>query len=197
MKIKTFVSITCTICITYVPEKRAKMKNIIPRDRRIFMRQRRKVSNHLNQQLKDRLKSLLKEKLSEVQNKWKLPHEKEMEERETWTVKDIKWNYKAFYTLAKENAPVRYKIGPLLNEYVLLTADTGKISESLDEQFELISLPHRKIWKYTKLNPHRRKKIINYISITEDVILAIDEMKIKFDIAPRWIPGSSLEDNAA
>lgn len=49
-----------------------------------------KISNHLNNQLKDRGKSQLKKELFEVENKLKLSPKKEREKRDSWAVENIK-----------------------------------------------------------------------------------------------------------
>lgn len=130
------------ISIKYIPEKTVKThRNIIPRDRRILMRRGITFSKHLNKQLNDRVKSLLEEELK-FENKLKLSHPKEREERETCAVDNIKRHHEAFYSLVSETTSVRYKIKLLLNKHHSLTSDTEKISEALKEQFRsVISSP--------------------------------------------------------
>ncbi|XP_036369725.1 uncharacterized protein LOC118768055 [Octopus sinensis] len=109
LKVSHFMSTIQDICTKYVPEGKA---NRIPRDRKILMRHRTKVSNQLNRELGDSKRAKLKLTLLEIENQIKLSHEKGRAEKEKRAVESIKTNPKAFYRFAKETATAQYKIGP-------------------------------------------------------------------------------------
>ncbi|XP_014769691.1 uncharacterized protein LOC106868784 [Octopus bimaculoides] len=105
IKLQHFMTIMHDICSKFAPERMpSQQKNIIPRDRRILMRQQAKISNCLNGPLKDNKRSYLKRTLLEIENELKRSHEKERAEKEARVVKNIKTNLKAFYRYAKEAA---------------------------------------------------------------------------------------------
>ena len=202
-KLEQFMTSMKGICGRYAPERTPYQKRkIIPRDRKILMRRRAKISNRLSRSMKDGEESYLKQNLLMIESQLRHSHEKERAEKEARAVENIKIKPKAFYSFAKESASIRYKTGPLYEENGSLTADPQAISEILSSQYKSaftspiqqlrIDIPGE--FFRTTLQ-HGDKANIDHIEIEEaDVMSAIDEMRPNSATGPDGFPAILLKN---
>merc|ERR1711895_60038 len=86
--------------------------NIIPRDRRILLRKKKKLYKKLRNTNSVEMKGELETRISEIDKKLLESHEEENIVKETRALEKIKTNPKYFYTFAKKKLKTRSKVGP-------------------------------------------------------------------------------------
>ena len=96
----------------HVPERKTAHNKIIPRDRRILMRRRRRLFGQLKLYTGER-SDRIKRKISEVNRKLKMSIDLEMEREESRAVENIR-NPKYFYRYARRKNRTKSAIGPLM-----------------------------------------------------------------------------------
>ena len=110
--------------------RRTKIR-IIPRDRKLWLRKKTKLTEKLCREGIEARILLLEEQLA-------ASHIEEIRQREEQAVESIKVNPKYFYDYAKSKCEVRVEIGPLLDGAGELISDPFRMSEILRIQFECL-----------------------------------------------------------
>merc|ERR1712236_170232 len=102
------VEIHCSI----FESKGNSFSNIIPRDRRILLRKKKKLYKKLRNTISVDMKAELENHISEIDKKLLESHEEENIVKETRALEKIKTNPKHFYTYAKKKLKTKSKVGP-------------------------------------------------------------------------------------
>ena len=110
-------------------------RNLIPRDRRILFRQRkRKLQKRNSPTTGDRQRALLDNEIQEIEKKLIASFKREKLAEEERAINNIKTNPKHFYSYARKHLVLKGGIGPLKVDDNLITAPQA-ISESLSAQY--------------------------------------------------------------
>ena len=169
------------VCSNFIPKKGELIrKSIIPRDRRILMRNRANISRKLNH-VHPSKKSALGKKLEILEFKLLESHKREEKAREIKAVNTIRENSKYFFAYAKEKSNIRVPIGPLEEEGRLIK-DEQEISQVLQNQFKSVfSQP-----KFPQTDPKNFEQEEKHFFNIEISVADIDEaiQKLSSDSAP-------------
>ena len=122
------------ICEMHTPGKRHPRKSDIPKDRKILLRKKTKLTKRI-EYIGNEAK--LKRQLNDIEEKLAQSHENELLYEEQKAVEAIKINTKYFYHYVKKRAKVRNIIGPIKHEGELIY-DSSQISEVLNKQYESV-----------------------------------------------------------
>ena len=117
--LERLMKILIDVAYKFVPCKttsRHTTRTNIPRERRILMRKRRKLSHQFAQATSDDRKSSLRTKLIRIELLIQKSHFGVHSRKEQLAVKAIKTNSKFFFSYAKQFSKTRSSIGPLLTE---------------------------------------------------------------------------------
>merc|ERR1711888_49145 len=104
------VEIHCSI----FESKGIAFSNIIPRDRRILLRKKKKLYKKLRNTNSVDMKAELENRISEIDKKLLESHGEENIVKEARALEKIKTNPKHFYTYAKKKLKTRSKVGPFV-----------------------------------------------------------------------------------
>ena len=133
---KEILKICLEACIDNVPMRRNVRKSIIPRDRKLMMRKRHKLTKRLENENPRNIQSI-KNKIIKLENDIMLSHKIEKEQNEEKALSAIKTNPKYFYTYAKKYSTIKSKIGPLIiNDEII--SEPFEISEVLRKQYDSV-----------------------------------------------------------
>ncbi|GAB1597390.1 hypothetical protein Ahia01_000015400, partial [Argonauta hians] len=201
-KLANFMSVIQKICVKTVPKIQAKpTRNLIPRERRILMRRRIKISSRLSKQQCPNARSKLTKRLLDTEEELTLSHAKEREEREKKAIEMIKSNPKAFYSFAKEATALPQHVGPLIDGDGSLTADPKKMCEALRRQFEnAFSSPLKdKLVEdptmfFSVPCPKESPKIDGFTFGNDDIVEAINEIDSASAAGPDGVPACLLKN---
>ena len=124
----------------HIPLKEpSKKSHIIPRERRILMRKRRKLIKRLAKTFTNAQQSKLKEKLISIELELLNSHKKERELNELKATSKIESNPKYFYSYVKRFSKTKPKVGPLRNPITKdLTADSRVMADLLQDQYKSV-----------------------------------------------------------
>ena len=182
------------ICAKYVPKKgEFKRKSKIPRDRRIIMRKRARMSKQIIC-ANARRKSKLEKKLEVLEFKLIESHKKEEREKEQRAVETIKENSRYFFTYAKTKSKVKIPIGPL-EEHGNIISDPYGMSQILQNQFQ--SVFSQPVFSQTELNmlTEGRNQGFCYLNVSEeDIDEAIKQISSGSAPGPDGIPPVLLKE---
>ena len=171
-----------------------KMKNIIPRDRRILMRRRRKLNSKLglvNTSLKER-QSISNELLKIEQDLLK-SHACSKNYQETKALASIKKNSKYFFSYVNKLSKCSSNIGPLVTDDGKFISDSKDMADLLSKQFQSVfSSPRQPTVPPNVIFPADdsvSEPCINDVSFTEeDVVDAIKELNRSSASGPDGVP---------
>ena len=107
------------ICKANVPLRKSANrtgKPKIPRERRILMRKRKKVSDQLKLQLSEARRKKLQRKLVDIEVSLQKSHQTDKVIADNKAIQAIKNNSKYFFTYAKKHSTLTCKVEPLLDE---------------------------------------------------------------------------------
>ena len=131
------VGVLTDICAKYVPPKVCKKRSLIPRERRILMRRRKKLRSKLLSNVRLQQLSNIEESLIQIENDLINSHEAERAQKENQAIEKIHVNPKFFFNYARSNAHVKSPIGPLQHNNSTII-DPKATSEILKTQFESV-----------------------------------------------------------
>ena len=116
-----------------------KKKFTIPRDRRILMRKRKKISKKNSQTNKQ---NKTKQNLIDIELLLQESHKREREKAEFDATSKIKTNSKYFFSYAKRFSKTKPKIGPLVNPATKnLTSNSQEMADILQNQYCSVFTP--------------------------------------------------------
>ena len=126
-------------CEKHVPKRKenAANKRGIPRDRRILMRQRSRVTKKIRVARSDSTRDRLKRKVVELEEKLRESHREERRRDEERAVSVIKTNPKYFYKYARSKAVIKADVGPFKGEHEDIS-DPHRKGEILMEQYKSV-----------------------------------------------------------
>lgn len=130
---------------THIPTKRpsTKSKSTIPRDRKILMRNRKKVVNKIHEATTYTETCSLLTRLHNIETQIKNSHKNERHEKEQKAVAAIKDNPKYFYSYASQYSATKTTIGPFLGENNEQISDPSAMAELLQTQYKsAFSIPY-------------------------------------------------------
>ena len=173
---------------TKFQNSRGKSKRNIPKDRRILLRNKKKLKGKLRKKdLTSYKKDCIEKDIIDIDKKLLISHQNERNNEEANAINNIKINPKYFFTYAKKRLKTSSSIGPFKIDKQLITELDG-ISESLNEQYiSSFSSPDQNyhiddsklFFSYTEEN----NKLLTDINFTRKMI--VDEINnIKNDSAP-------------
>lgn len=178
-RLDQFMKILVDQAYKHVPAKRSARNGPltkIPRERRILMRKRRKLTAKFGTATSEKSKTKVRDKLIQIEIMLQKSHQEGLKRREQLALKSIKTNPKYFFSYAKKFSTSHSKIGPLLNELNNYTNSSPEMAEILSSQYSSV---------FTKPSPSPYHDIeedtdaptITDIQFTEkDIVDAIDEL---------------------
>ena len=111
------------------------MRKIIPRDRRVLLRQKKKLKGKLrNRNISTDRKENIEKIITDIDVKLLTSHRNERITEELSAIKNIKTNPKHFFTYAKKHMKTKSSIGPFKMGNEIITA-LEEISQKLSEQY--------------------------------------------------------------
>ena len=180
-------------CQKHIPKKGELVrKSIIPRDRRILMRNRANVNRQLRKGNSNRRETLIR-KLENIEYKLLESHKRQEKAKELRAVNTIKENSKYFFAYAKDKAQIRTQIGPLEKDG-LIVENPLEVSQILQDQFtSVFSKP-----KFSQTDPYNLG-VINQsfcdIEIQiEDIEEAINKLSRNSSPGPDGVPSVLLKE---
>ena len=177
-KLARFLKILADICFKYIPLKKSSKKcsTKIPRDRRILMRKRRKLSIQMESNSSIVKKEKIREKLIKIELLLQASHADARDRKEKLAIKAIKTNPRFFYSYAKQYSVVKSKIGPLLNDRNEYTKSSYEMANILSRQYSAVySTPRANIW--SNESDDTIPTISDIFFTEEDIKDAIDELR--------------------
>ena len=199
-----FCDTVLDICKDFVPLRRFKdnseSNNLIPRDRRILMRTRRRINIQLSKLISEQRRDQLMKKRIEIEKSLQKSLQNEADHEEKKALQYIKTNPKYFFAYAKRFSKIISGIGPLLNSSKTLTSDPDEMAEVLSSQYSSVfSNP-----KFSNEDPHKlfpdppasqmnKSQSLTDIAFNElDIIEAIEELKHNSAAGPDQFPANLL-----
>ena len=136
-RLEYLLRILVDIAYKYVPVKKTskKVTTKIPRERRILMRKRRKLTKQLEHCESPARKDKINKKLLSIELLLQRSHAEASEHREALAVKAIKTNPKFFFSYAKQFSVTKTKVGPLLNADNEYTSSSFEMANILTKQY--------------------------------------------------------------
>ena len=137
--LRVLQQIILTISQEYVPMKRkhTKQARTIPRDRRLLMKKRTKITRQLSRATGPGTRERLMARLAELEKDLAESHRAERQRDENRAVASIKTNPKYFYSYARSKAKIKGEVGPFKENHKIIT-DPKEKSEILRRQFESV-----------------------------------------------------------
>ena len=167
------IKILTDVLYKHIPARKSvkKIGTKIPRDRRILMRKRRKLTAQLESTSSPTHKAKIREKLITTELLLQKSHTEARDRKEKLAIKAIKTNSRFFFSYAKQFSITKTKVGPLLNKINEFTSSSYEMANILSEQYSSVfSEPSSPTCHPT---PEE-----DYITFTEqDILDAIDELR--------------------
>ena len=129
------------VCEKHIPQRKSlnrSGKPKIPRDRRILMRKRKKISDQLKLNLSDARKAKLNRKLVNIEVSLQESHKASKSMREKKAIQAIKNNPKYFFSYTKQHSKIKSQIGPLLDNNNMYTASSKMMATILSDQYQSV-----------------------------------------------------------
>ena len=191
------VQIIENACILHVPPKMIKNRSIIPRDRRLLFKRRKKLRTRLISTRSLYVATSLERKLEHIEKELIKSHECELEHAEIRAIEKIKEDPKYFYNYARSKSKVKTPIGPLQNGDSTVT-DPVAMSEILKAQFESVFVTQSNPILIEPLLQEPGPRSIEDIDFTEDDIEeCIMEIPQASSAGPDGVPAILLRMCAA
>ena len=184
---------TCIDIVTkYVPQKCQTKKAFksIPRDRRILMRKRTKLTKRFSVEFNQNKKNILKEKLIDIEILLQKSHYTEKKQCELNATNKIKSNPKYFYSYAKRYSKTKPKVGPLRDPKTSrLTSNPGEMADLLQQQFKFVFSKPLDDYSHIADSTPICENLINDIEFNiQDIIDEIDTIPPNSAAGPDGIP---------
>ena len=196
MKLDIIMEKICKICIDNIPVRKSLSRTgrpKIPRDRRILMRKRKKISDQLKLNLSDTRKNKLNRKLVDIEISLQSSHRAAKSAREIKAIQAIKTNPKYFFSYAKKYSKLTTQIGPLLDQNNRYTASSKKMADILSKQYESVFSEPRDHSVYTDREPSVDCTLTDIVFSEDDIIKAIDELSNNSASGPDGTPAILLK----
>ena len=137
-KVKSFLEIVSQEidenCIKF-KHTRGNLNKIIPRERRILLRSKKKLKNKLAKRgISFNKKSKIEDEILLIDKKLLTSHQNERNDEEMHAINNMKKNPKHFFTYAKKHVKTKSTIGPFMVNEELITSGQ-EISNKLSEQY--------------------------------------------------------------
>ena len=156
-------------CAKFVPPKIIKKISIIPRDRRILMRKRKKVRSKLLKTRNQRIIESLELKLETIEALLISSLEDQQLTEENKAIGKINNNPKYFFNYARSKSNIKTPIGPLQDGDSTIT-NPKDMSEILKSQFESVFVAGAEPIEMDDLNRDQGPWVMSDITFTEDNI---------------------------
>ena len=182
-------------CQKFIPRKGELIrKSIIPRDRRILMRNRANMNKQMSKARGTKKLTLIK-KLEVVEYKLLESHKKEERVRELRAIDSIKDKSKYFFSYAKSKSTFRIPIGPLEKDGKIVE-NPQEISQILQEQFvSVFSQPKFSQTDPRNMNIGHTNQTFNDVEVTvDDIEEAIGKLSKDSAPGPDGIPSVLLKE---
>jgi hypothetical protein len=186
-KLTTFMQKTEAACNKHIPLRKSVHKSgqpKIPRERRILMRKRRKITLKLKNAQSSVTKEKLERKLTNIELALQNSHQNSMSMQEMKAINAIKTNPKYFYSYAKKFSKTKSKIGPLLDENNEYTSSSKKMADILSKQYQSVFSEPMPQSIYTNAANVTNNLIEDINFDEEDIINAIDEFSTNSSSGP-------------
>ena len=185
---KIFLDTCLHVVSDKIPSKVRKKPKIIPRERRILMRKRRKLSKKF-------MDSKTKQKLVDIELELQKSHIRERLVQERDAASKIKSNPKYFYGYAKKFSKTKPKVGPLINPKTeTLTSDNCEMADILQDQYKSIFTTPKSNYDFLGQPPTVDHDLLEDISFTEnDIIKEIDTISTYSAAGPDGFPAIFLK----
>ena len=178
-----------------------KSSNRIPRNVRILMRNKSKLSKSILSSKSGKKITALRFKLQKIESDLEDHYRKRKENQENEAICKIRKNPKFFYSYAKRFSKVKSNIGPFIDKDGEVVNDSFKMSEMLRAQYEKsFSVP---VENATIADPEaffaedhdeEMEPSLPYIHFTfKDVIEAIDDLSTNASPGPDYFPAILLK----
>ena len=194
-----FISKCETISADHVPLRRQaapSRKSKIPRERRILMRRRTKVTKQLAKHQPPSKSRQLNNELVEIELKLQDSHNNQLSAQEKRAVACIKRNPKYFYSYVKRFSKSKPSIGPLLNSLSQFAVDNEEMASILSSQYSSVFSTPKKppINPADFFNSSNQSNITDFDFTEEDIISAIDEISNNASAGPDGFPAILLKN---
>ena len=198
--LEKFTLICEQIALKYVPKKpsfKFRKSPPLPRDRKILMRRRRKITSHLNTNITSTRRVKLRDELIEIEKKLQLSYKNTIAKREQNAIRAIKNNAKYFYSYAKKFSKVHTSTGPLLNSDQEFIYSEKEMAELLSTQYSPVySQPQEPLVDPEVLfqeEKSQRPSLLDFEFDWSDIEDAIDELSPSAAAGPDGFPSIYLK----
>ena len=174
-------------------EQKSKNKNKIPRNVRILMRNKTKISKGILMSKSGSKIASLKAQLHNIESKLENLYNKRRSSQEKDAISKIKKNPRFFYSYAKKFSKTKCEIGPFIDEKGETITDPIQTSETLRKQYEKVFSDPKDSMKIdnpseffnAEFNGQNRTDVI---FSHEDIKEAIDELSLTASAGPDGVP---------
>ena len=198
-----FIEICKSTSAKYVPTRTSnkrvasQWKSHIPRDRKNFMRKRRRIITQLRKSTSEARRKKLKEEARKVEKELIKSYQHSQNECETKAVSSIKRNTKYFFSYAKKFSTVKIGIGPFVDAAKDLVTDSIKMAQMLAEQYSSVySTPKEPLPKAKEIFSDifsNNQKLHNVSFDVDDIMEAIDQISSTAAAGPDKFPALLLK----
>ena len=185
----------CLICRENIPLRKSNRtcKPKIPRDRRILMRKRKKISDQLKLNVSNGRRMKLQRKLVDIEISLQNSHLNSKALSELKAIEAIKKNPKYFFSYTKKHSSLRSRVGPLLDETNMYTGSSKKMADILSNQYKTMFSEPRCKSVYTDKMSSVNCSLSDILFTVEDVVAAIDELSNNSGSGPDGVPAILLK----
>ena len=196
-KLTQFTSICESIAVAHTPKRKSSnsKRSKVPRDRRILMRRRRRITLQLAKFPAPSVTTKLNKELVEIEIKLQDSYSSSTSIQEQRAVQAIKNNPKYFFSYVKKFSKVKPSIGPLLNAANHFATTNDEMGELLRTQYSSVfSNPTQ-----DPINPNLlftsedTNDLIDIVFSEMDFIKAIDELSMNAAPGPDGFPAILLK----
>ena len=187
---KIFINKCLNVIEDKVPLKKSKKTHkAIPRDRRILMRKRRKVTKKFQN-------NRTKQKLINIELELQNSYNRERESNEIEATSKIKKNPKYFYSYAKRFSKTKPKVGPLMDPVKnIITDDSYEMANLLQDQYKSVFVTPKP--DYSFLDHCKSQDCTNWLEVIDfsevDFIEEINTLSSNAAAGPDGFPAIFLK----
>ena len=197
-KLHCFLLICQSISALHAPQKKDNTKsrhNNIPRDRRLLMRRRRKVTKQLAKYPSGAVRGRLDQELIQIELKLQESYMNLSSAQEQKALAAIRRNPKYFFTYVKKFNKVKPSIGPLLNSSKQYATSNSEMARILSEQYSSVFSTRRDplVDPALLFNSEDMSKLVDIQFNISDIIEAIDEISSNSAPGPDCFPAILLK----
>ena len=193
-----FLDVCSSIAREHVPERivRETSSSRIPRDRRILMRRRRKVTLQLQKTTSEEKRNRLKKESIQIEMKLQASYRNTQSVEESKAVNAIKKNIKYFFGYAKRFLSTKAGVGPFVDKNHNIVSCPEKMADMLAAQYSnVFSLPREEMKPANELFPDSSDIAIGDIIFNQtDIEDAIDNISSTAAAGPDRFPAIFLKN---